>query len=288
VRLELSNDYIAAGLLDRAERLLKELLKDSKKAKPDALLQLTTIYQKEKEWDNAIDAIQTLIEDSRFKKDKSIRSVGAHFCCELAEQALNDGHSQLAKDHLKHAFRFDRNSARASLLLAKLEHVTKNYSRAIKELARLGNQHPHFISEVIEPMSECYAALGQDDALKDFEKYLKTSLAENFRISTLLKLADVVRKAEGDEAANQILSNKLQKNPSLRGVAALLDNHSASTGGQLKVDLHRSVETLRALEQSKQGYRCNHCGFETKSLYWQCSSCQKWDSVFPILGIEGE
>ena len=126
----------------------------------------------EKEWDNAISTIQVLVEESRFKKDRSIRSIGAHFCCELAEQALNDGHPQVARDHVKHAIRFDRNSARASLLLAKLEQVTKNYKRAIKELARLGNQHPHFISEIIEPMSECYEALGQGGDDREFEKYL--------------------------------------------------------------------------------------------------------------------
>ena len=40
VQLELSNDYISAGLLDRAEHLAQELLRESDGVRPDALLQL--------------------------------------------------------------------------------------------------------------------------------------------------------------------------------------------------------------------------------------------------------
>ena len=25
-------------------------------------------------------------------------------------------------------------------------------------------------------------------------------------------------------------------------------------------------------------YRCNECGFSTRSFYWQCPACHSWDS----------
>ena len=48
------------------------------------------------------------------------------------------------------------------------------------------------------------------------------------------------------------------------------------------------IETLQNFLNSKPGYRCDHCGFETRKLYWQCPSCQKWDRLGPILGAEGD
>lgn len=69
VRLELSNDYIAAGLLDRAERLLKELLSDDNPSRWDALAQLVTVYQIEKEWAQAIEMVDQLIQNSRYRRE---------------------------------------------------------------------------------------------------------------------------------------------------------------------------------------------------------------------------
>lgn len=288
VRLELSNDYISAGLLDRAERLLKELINESTQSKPDALIQLTTVYQIEKEWEEAIDVIKILLADSRFRKDRSIRSVGAHFCCELAEQAMTDQNFQAARDQIKNAFRFDRNSARASLLMARLEKETNNLQTAIKELARVRHLHPEFISEIIEPMAECYQQLGDTADVKEFEFFLDASLDDHPRASSLLKLIELVRQREGDTAATILLASRLRQNPSLKGLATLLQIQQGNADGQLQNSLEQTVATLRSLIESKPGYRCGHCGFETRNLYWQCSSCQKWDSVTPILGIEGE
>ena len=48
--------------------------------------------------------------------------------------------------------------------------------------------------------------------------------------------------------------------------------------------LHRLVEQLVA---DKPLYRCGHCGFDGKTLHWQCPSCKQWSSVKPIQGIEG-
>ncbi|MFT6403567.1 MAG: lipopolysaccharide biosynthesis regulator YciM, partial [Pseudohongiellaceae bacterium] len=33
-------------------------------------------------------------------------------------------------------------------------------------------------------------------------------------------------------------------------------------------------------------YQCDHCGYESKSLYWLCPSCKKWDRVKPIIEFE--
>ncbi|MDH5369549.1 MAG: hypothetical protein OEW99_05965, partial [Gammaproteobacteria bacterium] len=33
---------------------------------------------------------------------------------------------------------------------------------------------------------------------------------------------------------------------------------------------------------------CHVCGFNGKTLHWQCPGCKRWDTVKPIQGVEGE
>jgi lipopolysaccharide biosynthesis regulator YciM len=172
--------------------------------------------------------------------------------------------------------------------MARLEQVTNNFSRAIKELVRIRNHHPEFISEIIEPMADCYQQIGDESSNKEFENFLLGCLDEQPRASTLLKMIELVRKHDSDASAIALLSSRLRQNPSLKGVVAMLQLHISKAEGQLHHDLSQAVEILKLLLQSKPGYQCDQCGFETRSLYWQCSSCQNWDTVKPKLGIEGE
>nr|WP_301334301.1 hypothetical protein [Solimonas sp. SE-A11] len=29
-------------------------------------------------------------------------------------------------------------------------------------------------------------------------------------------------------------------------------------------------------------YRCGHCGFSPRQLFWQCPSCKQWATITPI------
>ena len=79
-RLQLAVDYIYAGLLDRAEGLLNDILTEDSPAKWDALRHLITIYQTEKEWEKAIECSTILLRNSSYKKETELRSAAAHNC----------------------------------------------------------------------------------------------------------------------------------------------------------------------------------------------------------------
>ena len=53
IELELARDYMAAGLLDRAENLLLELVKNDTDAKHVGMEMLVEIYQRESDWARA-------------------------------------------------------------------------------------------------------------------------------------------------------------------------------------------------------------------------------------------
>ena len=282
-RLELAKDYISAGLLDRAERLLNELLDENTPAQWDALKHLITIYQTEKEWAKAIDCSKILLANSSFKKDLKLRAAAAHFCCEQAETALSQDQLSQAREHTKSAFTFDRHSVRASFLLAKIEQCLGNYKASIKELIRIKTNNPDFISRLLEPLSQCYRQLGKMD---EYETLLENTLKEKSDVNVMLALAELIRERADDAATIDFLSGQMAAHPSLKGLVALMDLKAPDTDIQFGNNLQLLQQLIDRLLKKKAAFQCSHCGYESKSLNWLCPSCHNWDRVRPILGTE--
>jgi lipopolysaccharide biosynthesis regulator YciM len=99
----------------------------------------------------------------------------------------------------------------------------------------------------------------------------------------LLALARLIRVQGGDSSAIQYLNQQLEKTPYLSGVLELLRYQLPHAEGELQTNLHRLQEMIDQLLSRRPFYRCNHCGYEAKSLYWLCPSCQKWDRMQPIM-----
>jgi lipopolysaccharide assembly protein B len=47
-------------------------------------------------------------------------------------------------------------------------------------------------------------------------------------------------------------------------------------------------ELTGRLLKSRSAYKCNHCGFDAKSLHWYCPSCRNWNTIKPVYGLQGE
>ena len=279
-RLQLSIDYISAGLLDRAERLLKEILSEGSNAKWEALRHLITIYQREKEWGKAIDCSTQLLTNNNHKRDIEIRAAAAHYCCELAEQNLISAQNSNAKDEIKRAFAFDRKNVRASLLLARIEQRLGNFKSAIKELVRIRTNNPEFTSQVLGPLAECYEQIHN---MPEYEKLLTNTLPDEPDVSVVLALSDLVKNRAGDEAAIEFLNDYLTRKPSLAGLVELLKLQIPRAASIVSSNLSLLQQMVDRLVRKNPAYQCNHCGYESRSLYWLCPSCQKWDRIKPIL-----
>lgn len=279
VRLQLALNYIAAGLLDRAERLLKEVLDDGGDAKWDAFQQLITIYQTEKEWENAIACSSELLKSARFRKDSALLSGAAHYCCELAEQYLQNDQDSLARGEVKRAFTFERKSIRAMLLLANIEQREGNYKAAIKELLRVRAAKPEFIALLLEPLAACHSSLGAEP---DFARILKSMVLEDESIEAALLLTKMTSARSGNAEAIDLLRRHLERAPSQRGLVELLALQLDSVDEKVASSLESLLNLVQTEAQGSAEYRCHHCGFETKSFFWMCPSCKKWDKIRPI------
>ena len=279
VRLQLALNYIAAGLLDRAERLLKEILEDGGEAKWDALRQLITVYQTEKDWENAIACSSALLKNARFRKDPTLLGGAAHYCCEIAQLHLHNNRDTQARSEIKRAFTFERNSIRAMLLLADLEQRQGNYTAAIKDLLRVRKVKPQFIAQLLEPLASCHESLG---TRADFEKLLRKMVLEDSSTEAALMLVKITNASSENVEAVSLLREHLEHLPSSGALIELLELLLDGVDVNVASSLELLLNLVKAQAHVSSEYRCHHCGFETKNFFWMCPSCKRWDKISPI------
>lgn len=284
-QLELARDYISAGWLDRAERLLQELVETSPELRSTSLEHLVEVYRDEREWAKAIHAVN-LLHGRRFKKLSSEWApVQAHFCCELAEEAISSKDYLSARRHIDAALGYDRSSVRANLLWGQLEHLLNRPREAIRVLQRIPRQNPDYIPEILQPLIICYESIGDE---KGLDKYLESLLREHPSNSVLIALTERIHSEQSEAVAAAFMGKQLALRPSLRGLGHLIDLHIDSAQGRARENLSLLKTLIDQLIASRPHYRCSNCGFSGNQLHWLCPSCKHWDSVRSVKGVEGE
>jgi lipopolysaccharide biosynthesis regulator YciM len=104
----------------------------------------------------------------------------------------------------------------------------------------------------------------------------------------MLVLARIIRAEEGEKSAVQFIVNQLRERPSVRGLAHFIELALLETADASQQTLLLLKEITSRLLKNKPIYKCAECGFNAKTLYWQCPSCKQWNVVKPIQGIDGE
>lgn len=274
---ELGQDYLSAGMLDRAERIFQEIV-SVKENHILALRALLDIYQQEKSWQNAIQIAYKLEAASKTNLQDRV----AHYYCELAESILQHNQHEMAEQYLKRAIDADRQCARASLLQAKLEMDRRNYKSALRNLKYIKAQNPDYLSEAIEPLAACYEELNEQENLV---AYLKQLLDEYPHVPVVLILADRIRKWRGDKVAAGFVADYVRRYPSLRGVQLFINIYISSVEGRAKEDLLILQGLMNKLLAEKPDYKCTACGFSGRFLYWLCPGCKSWSSIKPIYSL---
>lgn len=273
---ELAEDYLQAGLLDRAENLFRELTERDPNHQ-GALARLIDIYEQENEWERAIQVAGSL----HAMTGQPSRSVIANYYCELAEQARADGDSALAKKMLKRAYSQDTGCLRASILAGEIARDSGNCKAAIKAFKRVGKEDPVYLSEVVLPMLECYERLGW---IREGVHYLRDALSRQRAFKPVLEFADYLRRHEGEEAAQRFVTDYLQTHPSLPGLAHLVESLAPDTDETHRRRVETVRDVLKSLLVDIPVYICNNCGFKGKAIRWQCPSCRCWGCVKPYQG----
>ena len=269
----LAQDYLKAGILDRAEDLFARL--EEGPHATEARRFLLDIFQQEKDWERAIDMAKRLQRDSGESRAREI----SQFLCELAASESTHSRPDAARAHLEAALEENRKSVRASVALGDLERAAGKLERAIEHWQRVEQQNPAYLALVAQRLLEAYRAVGRmEEGLTLLAGYLERYPS----LDLLDTVFQTTLEARGAEAAYKLVRDELRRNPTLLGLDRLLE-------AQIVADTHperrRDLELIRNLVHSHTRrlarYRCEECGFKARQFYWHCPACGGWESYPP-------
>jgi len=265
----LAEDYLSAGLFDRAEELF-DRLRDSRMHGVEALRRLLRICEATSDWDRAVDLCAKLSRlDARGVEPAQL----AHYYCELAEEARRANAPELADQMLVQAEAIDFGKARAALIRADLAMDVGKAASAIATLNQLGESQPWLLGEILPRLlTAATASRDQAGVQSSLERLAETPAG-------LRGIAlGVIRDSRiSDPLIVQYLARFVAGEPALQSLIA---------GGS--TNSLESVERLRPLLQKmvKAGtrFQCGNCGYGSATMHWQCPGCRSWDTVRPVSG----
>jgi lipopolysaccharide biosynthesis regulator YciM len=305
---ELAQDFLKAGMLDRAEQAFEQVL-DTRFAVP-AVRALIRIYESEHDWPRAIEAVKRL----RALIDEPVPQL-VHYQCERAVSAMAGKSPDLtaasealdAADHaatvLRGQAQGQASEARIAMLRAQLSRLDKKPERERAYLASVLTIAPEYASLIAADLLECYRRVGQQtEGLEVLRAhYLRYPSLDMFNV-----VFRELRAQQGHKPAWAFAREALRAHPSLLGLDRLLeaelatyedqDSPGAAAGdgkGQgtqvstVAADIAAGADLslLRSLihkhTQRLDRYSCRVCGFEARHFYWQCPGCNSWETYEP-------
>ncbi len=265
----LAQDFLKAGLLDRAEAALHKL--QGTAHENEALLSLLAIYERSRDWTQAQGIAQRL-ENTR---QGSFRNRLAHYRCELAELDLRQGLVDSARTHLLAATEQAPQLARAWIALSAMQAQQGDSPAAFESLCRLSELAPQALPLVANTLAELGRQTGQTE--RAHAVLLQSwSAAPTLDVTTAL-----ANLADDPVTARHHVLDHLKLEPSLvMATRWLADETFSQTEAQAPVQKALDVAT-----GPLKRYRCAACGFEARQHFWQCPGCQSWDS-YPARRVE--
>lgn len=268
---ELSQDYLSAGLYDRAESILIEL-KQNEAFREYALQSLISVYQQLKDWPQAIDVAIEL----DCSGDATQAEALSHFYCELAEESLAETKAKDALHHLKNALKYSTNGLRPNLLLSQLYMQDGAYKKAQKIFQLLFNHHLTFFSEFVVNMEQCYQELNQQ---KQYVALLEQGMKSTDGNSVTPYYIAVVMPDMDKAEIEKILQQKLAEHTSSTSLAELLRFYAQHSDDLHKVRFQSILQSITEMRAQTESYLCNNCGYASHNLLWQCPSCKLWGTM---------
>ncbi|MEQ1661427.1 MAG: lipopolysaccharide assembly protein LapB [Thiobacillus sp.] len=269
---ELGQDYLKAGLLDRAEAVFGKLLETPQHGL--ARTYLLEIYVQEKDWQKAIEAARALEHDT----SKPLNADIAHFYCELALLEAAKGNPDVAAAHLQQALASNRLSVRANLMAGDLDAVAGRHEAAIADWRLVETQSAAHMALVVDRVLGSYRQLGR---LADGVQWLRALYARQPSQDVFGALYLAVSEIGGAAAASPLAREELRRNPSLRTLDRLLEAQliDAAPGERELLQVEKSL--VASHSQRMMRYQCGSCGFKAQQFFWRCPACGRWDSFDP-------
>jgi lipopolysaccharide assembly protein B len=257
--LGLAQDYLRAGLLDRAEELLLKV-SEVPRLRASALSALRGVYERQHEWQQALGTYRLL---ARIKAAPPKR-VAAHYLCELAALAIERGAIDAARSLLRQAREETSPFPRAAVLRAQIAERAGDLGLAERLLRAALAESPNLLQEELPHLSRLVGAERRDALLAELAAAAQVRDIGELRQLVFAAVAAGMAQAAPLRAA---IETVFAKDETLRAVWQAGDAR-----------FERIVEEIGALLAHAERYRCSECGFSGRSFYWHCPACQSWET----------
>jgi lipopolysaccharide assembly protein B len=263
----LAQDFMKAGLLDRAEQAFRALM--GTPFETDARLALLTLYERSRDWRAAIETASAL----QMVGAGSFASRIAHYWCELAQEADDHGQATEADAALQHAREASPSSPRPLLTLGQRSARAGEHAAALAHWNSLRSRDPGAFALIAQDYAASAKAANRESegAAVLADAYTATPGMDLLRAMAVLDASPAT--------AQQRLIEHLQRAPTLSAAQeALKGDPAAMASPHIAKGIAAAVNHAAA---PLQRFRCAACGFEAQRYFWQCPGCMSWDSFPP-------
>jgi lipopolysaccharide assembly protein B len=257
--LALAQDYLRAGLLDRAEGLFQQV-SEVPRLRASALDALRLVYERQHDWQQALGAYRQL---ARIKAAPP-RVVAAHYLCELAALAIERGDTQDARRLLREAREEATPFPRAALLRAQIAERDGEPDLAVRLLREALTESPELLQDELPHLLKLVRPQERDAVLAEL---VAQAEARDFSELKRLVFAAIAAGLVGAPPLRASIETVFSQDATLQAVWRAGPAHYEST-----------AQEIGALLAHAEKYRCNECGFSGRSFYWHCPACHCWDS----------
>jgi lipopolysaccharide biosynthesis regulator YciM len=257
--LALAQDYLRAGVLDRAEGLFLQV-SEVARLRVSALDALRGVYERQHDWQQALGTYRQL---ARIKAAPA-RTVAAHYLCELAGLAIERGDLDNARALLRDAREEATPFPRAALLGAQIAERDAQPDLAVRQLRQALSESPTLLQEELPHLLRLVGHEQRDAILAELVQQ-----AGSRDLSELKRLVFAAIAAGLGSAA-----------PLRASIEEVFSQDAAlqAVWQDAPAPPERLALELGALLAQAEKYRCNECGFSGRSFYWHCPACHSWDS----------
>ncbi|KQX39608.1 lipopolysaccharide assembly protein LapB [Variovorax sp. Root434] len=269
----LAQDFLRAGLLDRAEAALQKL--EGTRYENEARLSLLAIYERSREWAQAADVAQKLDESDQ----ASYSTRRAHHLCEQATERVAAGDLSSAAKLLSQAVELAPQAPRPAIDTANLQLRKGEAAAAFDTLVALSDTAPLALPLYAATVQQAaVAAHRQGEALALLQRrYVESPSIDVLEALMALGGTPTATAEEPNPTPRDGYIAHLAQQPSLVAASRWLAGEHFE-----HQQFHPQVQ--RALDQATRPlmrYRCAACGFEAHQYFWHCPGCQAWDSYPP-------
>jgi lipopolysaccharide biosynthesis regulator YciM len=281
----LAQDFMRAGLFDRAEAAWNKLLGTSFDG--EARLALLSLHERSRDWAGAC----TDAAELERRGAGSFASRLAHYHCELALEAEARGDFAQAEAELDKAREAAPTAARPLMTRGQRLARQGQLQQALQTWETLLTVAPASFGLVAADYAratlQAHATAAQTGAdassVAHLLNHARATLDKAYAQTPMLAVLRALHSLQTDETAvRETLVAHAKTQPTLSAAQALLaqprDSWSDDSIAAVRAAVDRAARPL-------QRYRCAACGFEAQHWFWQCPGCLGWDS-FPPQPIE--